>query len=324
LAFYSGKETRPICLMGPTASGKTDLAVRLADVLSGEVISVDSALVYRGLNIGAAKPTAEEMCGIPHSLIDIRDPHDAYSAADFAKDARSEVERILSADKVPILAGGTMLYFKALLEGLSKMPASHARVRAEIEREADQLGWPIMHQKLAEVDPEAADRIHPNHSQRIARALEVWRCSGKPMSDLQKGGSNGLLDDFDCVQFALMPSQRAVLHERIRFRLEHMFEADFISEVKALRQDIRLHKELPSMRAVGYRQVWEYLDGDYDEVTMKEKALAATRQLAKRQITWLRSWQGHIEIDTLDSEGNQRKSEEIVEELLGFYHKSTI
>ncbi len=318
-------EIRPLLLLGPTASGKTATAVRLAEELNGEVISVDSALVYRGLDIGSAKPTANEKQNIPHHLIDIRDPSEPYSAADFCRDAMVEIERIIALGKVPILAGGTMLYFKALLEGLSDMPVSTASIRNDIEQEAKLHGWPAMHTQLALVDPVAAQKIHPNHSQRIGRALEVWRSSGKPISEWQAKSGEGLLQRYECVQAALYPSQRHILHMRIEQRLELMLEQGFIAEVKALREREDLHKDLPSMRAVGYRQIWEYLDGDYaDMEEMKQKMLAATRQLAKRQLTWLRSWP-NLQVLDLTVSGNKIKEvEQIVQELLGFYDKSTI
>jgi len=318
-------QIRPLLLLGPTASGKTATAVRLAEELNGEVISVDSALVYRGLDIGSAKPTANEKQNIPHHLIDIRDPSEPYSAADFCRDAMVEIERIIALGKVPILAGGTMLYFKALLEGLSDMPVSTASIRNDIEQEAKLHGWPAMHTQLALVDPVAAQKIHPNHSQRIGRALEVWRSSGKPISEWQAKSGEGLLQRYECVQAALYPSQRHILHMRIEQRLELMLEQGFIAEVKALREREDLHKDLPSMRAVGYRQIWEYLDGDYaDMEEMKQKMLAATRQLAKRQLTWLRSWP-NLQVLDLTVSGNKIKEvEQIVQELLGFYDKSTI
>ena len=315
---------RPLLLMGPTASGKTATAVRLAKLLNGEVISVDSALVYRGLDIGSAKPNRDEKEGIPHALIDIRDPATPYSAADFSRDAIKEVERSIALGKVPILAGGTMLYFKALLEGLSDMPATDLNIREEIELEANQHGWPSMHERLAEVDPVSAEKIHPNHSQRISRALEVWRSSGKTISDWQVHSGAGLQDLHECVQVALYPSDRALLHRRIELRLERMFEQGFIEEVKSLKRRADLHRDLPAIRAVGYRQVWEFLDGDCDYASMKQRALAATRQLAKRQLTWLRSWPNLHLIDVTDSVGKMKEIEQIVQEVLSFYNKSTI
>jgi tRNA dimethylallyltransferase len=285
---------------------------------------VDSALVYRGLDVGAAKPTKQEMSGIPHALIDIRDPSEPYSAADFAKDAMVEVERIVANGRVPILAGGTMLYFKALLEGLSDIPAADPLVREQIERDASQRGWPNLHAELARVDPVSAERIHPNHSQRIGRALEVWRQSGKPISAWQSADGEGLLDRYSCVQIALYPSNRSLLHRRIEQRWDSMIEQNFIDEVIALRNRGDLNKDLPAIRAVGYRQVWEHLDGEYGFDEMAQRALAATRQLAKRQLTWLRSWPDLYLLEITLSGDKMKESEEIVQELLGFYRKSTI
>ncbi|WP_370979905.1 tRNA (adenosine(37)-N6)-dimethylallyltransferase MiaA [Agaribacterium sp. ZY112] len=313
-----------LILMGPTASGKTALAVELAKQLDGEIISVDSALVYRGLDIGAAKPDAQERQGVVHHLIDIREPHEQYSAADFSADARACIDDIQTRGKVPILAGGTMLYFKALLEGLSKMPAADLERRAEIEKQAAERGWPAMHAELAEVDPETAARLHPNHSQRISRALEVWRSSGKALSEWQKADGHGLLDEQRCVQIAIAPGDRAVLHQRIKLRLQLMFEQGFMEEVQQLHQREDLHLDLPSMRAVGYRQAWMYLDGDYTYEQMLDKALVATRQLAKRQLTWLRGWPAVNWLDTQAENGEMRTIDEIVRLSLSIYAKSTL
>ncbi len=313
-----------IAVMGPTASGKTRLAVRLAQVLNGEIISVDSALVYRGLNIGAAKPTVQEQEGITHHLIDIRDPSQPYSAADFAKDARFVFEDLLARNKTPILAGGTMLYFRSLLQGLSSMPPSDARIRAEIEKRAAACGWPSIHDELAQVDPESAAKIHPNHSQRLSRALEVWHISGKPMSEWQTGFHGGLEHRCSWLQFALVSQDRNALHASIAKRFELMLEQGLVSEVEALRNRGDLHKDLPAMRSVGYRQAWEYLDGDIDFSEMKERALAATRQLAKRQLTWLRSWPNLIWLANQTNSGANRDLKEIVQECLSFCEKRTI
>ena len=313
-----------IALMGPTASGKTDLAVALAQRLNGEVISVDSALVYRGLNIGAAKPTMAERQGVMHHLLDIRDPEDPYSAADFSRDAGLLVADIIARQKVPILAGGTMLYFKALLEGLSVMPEANPEVRGQIEKEAQQYGWPHVHNELEKVDPEAAARIHPNHSQRLSRALEVWRVSGKPISEWQTGFSGGLLDKYRWLQLVVAPSDRKLLHRRIELRLEKMLQGGFIEEVKSLRSRPGVHKDLPAIRAVGYRQVWEHLDGDLSYPEMFDKALVATRQLAKRQLTWLRGWQGLNWLDTQKNSGELKELDEILQDSLNFYEKRTI
>jgi tRNA dimethylallyltransferase len=278
-----------IFLMGPTASGKTDLAIALSETLPCELISVDSALVYRGLDIGSAKPDPETLAQYPHALVDICDPSDAYSAANFRRDALAEMARISRAGKIPLLVGGTMLYFKALLEGLADMPSADLSVREDINALALREGWPAVHAQLAEVDPDSAARIHPNHSQRLSRALEVYRVSGKTMSQLQAEQAESVLP-YRVYQFAIAPGERAELHRRIELRLQQMFEAGFEDEVKGLMARGDLHADLPAIRAVGYRQVWQYLQGDYDRDTAFEKALVASRQLAKRQLTWLRGW----------------------------------
>lgn len=271
-----------LCVMGPTAAGKTDLAIYLAEQCNGELISVDSALVYRGLDIGSAKPD------YPHHLIDIRDPSEPYSAADFVRDATSAIRDIRARGKWPILVGGTMLYYRALLQGLDDMPESNAEIRAEIEARAAREGWPALHAELAEADPITAARIHPNHSQRISRALEVYRLSGKPMSHWQAGAAPAFSEPY--LAIAVCPKERAVLHDRIARRLDIMFEQGFLDEVRLLRERADLHADLPAIRAVGYRQLWEYLDGTSDWKTACDRALAASRQLAKRQLTWLRKW----------------------------------
>ncbi|WP_420820862.1 tRNA (adenosine(37)-N6)-dimethylallyltransferase MiaA [Shewanella algidipiscicola] len=274
--------------MGPTASGKTALAIELVERHQCEIISVDSALIYREMDIGTAKPSVEEQRRAPHRLIDIRDPSESYSAADFRRDALNEIERILAAGKTPLLVGGTMLYFKALLEGLSPLPTANSEIRAEIAREAETLGWQALHQQLQQIDPVSAQRIHPNDPQRLSRALEVFRISGKSLTELTAVKSAAL--PYSVVQFGISPSDRKVLHSAIAARFDTMLKQGFIEEVQALKARGDLHLELPSMRCVGYRQVWQYLDGDYDYDTMVEKSVAATRQLAKRQLTWLRGW----------------------------------
>ncbi len=275
--------------MGPTASGKTDLAIALSEKLPCELISVDSALVYRGLDIGSAKPDKETLARHPHALIDICDPSEIYSAADFRRDALSEIKTCLANGRTPVLVGGTMMYFKALLEGLAEMPAADAEVRAEIEAKAKTEGWPAVHTELAEVDPLMAAQIHPNHSQRLSRALEVYRISGITMSRWREQ-QDAISLPFAPLQFAIAPLERAELHRRIELRLKIMFEHGFVEEVAALRTRADLHLDLPAIRAVGYRQVWQYLDGEFDLNEAFERALIASRQLAKRQLTWLRGW----------------------------------
>lgn len=278
-----------ICLMGPTASGKTALALDIARHYPCEIISVDSALVYRGMDIGTAKPTAAEQAQVPHHLIDILDPAEAYSAADFRRDALRLIAEITARGRVPLLVGGTMLYFRVLLQGIAEMPRADAEVRDAIAREAAALGWPALHAELARVDPIAAAKIHPQHSQRIQRALEVFRLSGTPLSQWQQQSVH-TPEPIQWVQLAVAPSDRKVLHERIAARFEAMLSAGFIDEVMALKQRGDLHTDLPSIRAVGYRQVWDYLDQRTSRTEMIDKGIAATRQLAKRQLTWLRSW----------------------------------
>lgn len=279
-----------IFLMGPTASGKTDLAMALCQRLSCEIISVDSAMVYRGMNIGSAKPSQEELVVAPHRLLDIRDPAEPYSAADFRRDALDAMADISQRGKIPLLVGGTMLYFKALLEGLAEMPPADLAVREAIEREAEKYGWPYLHEQLAAVDPESAARIHPNHSQRIERALGVYRQSGITMTEYRSRQSSQSPLPYQVFQLAIAPEDRKVLHQRIETRFQKMLELGLVNEVRALHARGDLHVNLPSMRAVGYRQVWEYLDGELDEAQLLERGVVATRQLAKRQLTWLRSW----------------------------------
>ncbi|KZE29789.1 tRNA (adenosine(37)-N6)-dimethylallyltransferase MiaA [Crenobacter luteus] len=289
-------------LMGPTASGKTALAVALAQALDGEVISVDSALVYRGMDIGTAKPTRAEMAGVPHHLIDVIDPTDAYSAAQFHADAMAAIADIASRGRLPILAGGTMLYFKALEEGLSDLPQADPALRARLDAEAAERGWPALHQRLAEVDPVTAARLAPADSQRIQRALEIWELSGQPMSELIARGREGA-PTLNLLKLALQPAERAWLHARIALRFEKMLDAGLLDELVALRQRWpSLSLDLPSMRCVGYRQAWEYLDGRIDRQTLIDTGVAATRQLAKRQLTWLRGMENLVAIDCQQAE----------------------
>jgi tRNA dimethylallyltransferase len=280
-----------ICLMGPTACGKTRIAVELAQELPVEIISVDSALVYRGLDIGSGKPDAATLATAPHRLIDIRDPAEPYSAATFRSDAIREMHDILGKGKLPLLVGGTMLYFKALREGLAPMPSANPEVRARILELAQREGWAAVHRRLQEVDPVAAQRIHPNDPQRLQRALEVYEVSGRAMSELHAEKPAGDAPDLPCnLLFLGMLPERAPLHDAIAHRFHAMLAAGFVDEVSTLRERGDLTIDMPSMRSVGYRQVWEYLDKKYDYAEMIDKGIAATRQLAKRQYTWLRSW----------------------------------
>ena len=279
-----------VFLMGPTAAGKTGLAVELVQRLACEIVSVDSALVYRGMDIGTAKPDAETLRVAPHRLIDILDPAENYSAARFRSDALREMEDIRDRGHVPLLVGGTMLYFRALQRGLAKLPEADAATRQELEARAAAIGWPGMHAWLAKVDPVAAARIHPNDPQRIQRALEVYVLSGRSLSDhIAAAGRQEL--PYRVLKLAVAPPDRARLHRRIEQRFRQMLEQGLIEEVEALYRRDDLGPELPSIRAVGYRQVWSYLAGEYDYPALLEKGAAATRQLAKRQMTWLRSEQ---------------------------------
>uniref|UniRef100_A0A486XJ22 tRNA dimethylallyltransferase n=1 Tax=Rheinheimera sp. BAL341 TaxID=1708203 RepID=A0A486XJ22_9GAMM len=278
-----------IFLMGPTASGKTALATELYRHLPAELISVDSALIYRGMDIGTAKPTAAELAEAPHHLIDIRDPLQSYSAADFRTDALRLIAEIQHRGNIPILVGGTMLYFKALLEGISPLPAANAEIRAQLEREASEQGWAALHAELCRIDPVSGQRIHPNDPQRINRALEVYRISGRSLTELT--AEKGEPFAFPVHQFAIAPEDRTVLHQRIALRFEQMLAAGFEQEVVKLKQRGDLFADLPSMRCVGYRQMWQYLDGELSYQHMTDQGIAATRQLAKRQLTWLRGWE---------------------------------
>lgn len=289
-----------IFLMGPTASGKTGTAVDLYSKLPVELISVDSALVYQDMNIGTAKPDAETLAIAPHHLIDIIPPTEVYSAANFRNDALRLMADITARGKVPLLVGGTMLYFKALQGGLSNLPEANAEVRQSIEYEAATLGWPAMHAKLAEVDPETAARLQPNDVQRIERALEVYRLTGQSMTALHQASVGEALP-YRLLKIALVPSDRKVLHERIALRFEQMLADGFIDEVKViLKKYPGLNSDSTSMRCVGYRQALEYLAGHYAENELRDRGIFATRQLAKRQLTWLRSMDDVVEIDCLN------------------------
>jgi len=291
-----------VAIMGPTASGKTAAALAIAREYPVEIISVDSALVYREMDIGTAKPSAEELASVPHHLIDIIDPRDAYSVMQFRDDAIRLVADIAARGKLPLLVGGTMMYFKGLVDGLDDLPTADAAVRARIDEEAARIGWPGMHARLQALDPVTAARLAPNDAQRINRALEIIELSGKPMSDLLAKRAPAVLP-FDLVSFALEPSDRTVLHQRIAQRFDQMLgrsdDSGIVAEVARLRARGDLHPDLPSMRCVGYRQSWEYLDGRIDRAALRDTGIIATRQLAKRQLTWLRSMPDRIVIDCL-------------------------
>jgi len=274
-------------LLGPTASGKSRLALELGAHLPLEIVSVDSAQVYRGMDIGTAKPSRAERAGVPHHLVDIVDPTEPYSAGRFRADCIRIVQDVLLRGRIPLLVGGTMLYYRALAAGLDALPQADARVRAEIDAQAALRGWPALHAELARVDPATAARLQPNDAQRIQRALEVWRLTGEPISKLQEKSSLPL--PFRLKTYCIIPKDRKALHDRIAERFERMLQAGLVEELKALKARYRLHASLPSMRAVGYRQAWAYLAGEIDAASLREKGIAATRQLAKRQLTWLRS-----------------------------------
>jgi len=315
-------DTRPpaIALMGPTAAGKTALALDWAERFGGEIVSVDSALVYRGLDIGSAKPDAAERARAPHHLLDLRDPWETYSAAEFAQDARRAIDGIVARGRLPILAGGTGLYFQALLRGLSPMPTADAAMRADIAAEAREQGWPAMHAQLAAIDPAAAARIKPGDPQRIQRALEVFRLSGRPISDWQREPSATPRLPVRVLKLVVAPRERGVLHARIAARFDAMLAAGFLDEVRALRAlpALQAHPaplDLPAIRAVGYRQAWEHLDGDGDATGFRDRAIFATRQLAKRQLTWLR---GELDAQWFDpGEGKGAGVDEAVRRFLG-------
>lgn len=283
--------------MGPTASGKTALAIALRQHLPVELISVDSALIYRGMDIGTAKPSAEERRLAPHRLLDIRDPSEAYSAAEFRRDALAEMAEITQSGRIPLLVGGTMLYYKALLEGLSPLPPADPEVRQRIEQSAAEKGWNALHRQLCEIDPVAGRRIHPNDPQRLSRALEVFFISGKTLTELTK--TSGEVLPYDVVQFAIAPQQRELIHQRIELRFQQMLMSGFEAEARALYARGDLHTDMPSIRCVGYRQMWSFLDGEITYDDMVYRGICATRQLAKRQMTWLRGWEG---VHWLDSE----------------------
>jgi tRNA dimethylallyltransferase len=288
-------------LLGPTASGKSSLALALAEKLPVEIVSVDSAQVYRGMDIGTAKPGAAERSAVAHHLIDLIDPDASYSAGQWRDAAVRAVTQILEKKKVPLLVGGTMLYYRSLVAGLDDLPQADAALRAQIDADAARRGWPALHGELSQVDPVTASRLPPNDSQRIQRALEVFRLTGKPLSTLHGKEKSAL--PFDVRAFALIPSDRAILHRRIEERFDAMLKAGLVDELRHLRKRYQLTAQMPSMRAVGYRQVWEMLEGQTNEKTMRERAIAATRQLAKRQLTWLRSLPGLFRLDAGGAQG---------------------
>lgn len=297
----TGTNPTILTLMGPTASGKTALAMALYDRYPIDIISVDSALIYRGMDIGTAKPTEPELAHYPHQLIDICEPNQAYSAANFCQDASLAITHSLAQGRIPLLIGGTMLYFKALLDGLSPLPAADPLIRQQIEQQAQQYGWQAIHQRLQHIDPVAAARIHPNDPQRLSRALEVYLISGKSLTSLTQTAGSKL--PYQVIQFAIAPPSRQFLHDRIEVRFKQMLKQGFADEVRQLMGRGDLHLDLPSMRCVGYRQMWAFLSGEIDYDEMVFKGICATRQLAKRQLTWLRGWKQSLiwlESDKLD------------------------
>ena len=292
-----------ILLMGPTAAGKTDAALRIADAANVALVSVDSAMVYRRMDVGTAKPTAAILARHPHALVDILDPVETYSAARFVADADAAVRAALAVGRVPVLVGGTMLYFRAFRDGVDDLPPADAGLRQDLADRAAVVGWPALHSELAERDPQAAARIEPRNGQRIQRALEVLELTGRSITEHWNAGAVPATERLGCeiVEIAILPSDRAALHERIACRLDAMLQAGLVDEVQALRADPALHLHLPSMRAVGYRQVWRYLDGDYDYAEMVQRVAAATRQVAKKQLTWLRNWDATVVSDAGDA-----------------------
>ena len=282
-----------ICLLGPTASGKTDLALQMAKDFPVELISVDSAMIYRGMDIGTAKPNIALQKEYPHKLIDICYPQEVYSVADFFHDCQKAINKAHAASKIPVCVGGTMMYFNALMHGLSILPKADAAIRSEILIKAEKEGWGKLYEELQSVDSITAAKLHPNDPQRLQRALEIYKLTGKPLSSLlaEKITLNA---DYDFCGIVLAPEDRKILHERIENRFDVMLEEGFIEEVETLKKLPGISADLPSMRSVGYRQIWDYLDNKYDKETMRDKAIAASRQLAKRQLTWLRNWSSDL------------------------------
>jgi tRNA dimethylallyltransferase len=305
-----------IFLLGPTASGKTGLALELVRRLPCEIISVDSALVYRHMDIGTAKPDAATLAQAPHRLVDIREPNESYSAAQFSVDALAAMKEICAAGRIPLLVGGTLLYVKALREGLNDLPQADAAVRATIDAMAKMAGWPALHQELLRVDPETAARLAPHDAQRIQRALEVHYLTGRPMSELLREQRAGEFP-YQAILLALIPEERARLHADIARRFQGMLEAGFLDEVQWLRENYALDPAMPSMRCVGYRQAWQYLDGELDMAGLVDKGVAATRQLAKRQLTWLRAMAGVTRFDCHDERVRDKVVECLQRELQG-------
>jgi tRNA dimethylallyltransferase len=303
-----------VAIMGPTASGKTAAALAIAREVPAEIISVDSALIYRGMDIGTAKPSAEELASVPHHLIDIIAPTESYSVAQFRADTLKLVAEISARGKLALLVGGTMMYFKGLTDGLDELPTADPELRARIESDAARLGWPAMHERLRALDPATAARLAPNDAQRINRALEILELSGRPMSELLSGREQLELP-FELLSFALEPSERSVLHARIATRFDQMLghsdDSGIVAEVAGLRARGDLHPGLPSMRCVGYRQAWDYLDGKIDRAALRETGIIATRQLAKRQLTWLRSMPDRVVIDCLSANATSKMLKQI-------------
>ena len=285
-----------LCIAGPTASGKSAIARTIAEKWPCEIINVDSATIYRGMDIGTAKPTRQERATISHHLLDILDPLESYSAAAFRRDALVCVQQIRARGRLPVLVGGTMLYFKALREGLNDLPAANAEIRKELELHAAQLGWPAMHAQLRAIDPDTAARLSPNDSQRIQRALEIWHISGKSMSELLSAPQQSD-QPLATMTISLEPAQRGNLHQRIALRFDEMLREGLVEEVRGLRVRGDLHTDLPSVRCVGYRQLWSMLEGETTLEQARDQAIAATRQLAKRQLTWLRSLPDRLTVE---------------------------
>ena len=308
------KHPPAILLMGPTASGKTAVALELARVLAVEIVSVDSALVYKGMDVGTAKPDRETLKSVPHHLIDVIEPHESYSAARFRDDALASMREITERERIPLLVGGTMLYFKALTEGLNELPEADPMIRLVIDTMAQTHGWPAVHEKLKSVDPDTAARLEPNDSQRVQRALEIYYITGKTMRELLEKPKY-VYFPYAPIKIAIIPSDRAALHQRIEARFARMLESGFIEEVRQLREDYGLESDAPSMRCVGYRQALQHLNGQTGIEAVRSQGIAATRQLAKRQLTWLRSMEDVTVFDCLDENLSARVLEYVRREL---------